>query len=74
LASAAGLTASVAGFARRRLTYLALCAAAIFLLAEALMVRFAFGALRELAGEPKVSLSSLLNRSICSLIATARLS
>jgi hypothetical protein len=74
LASAAGLTERVVEFARRRLAHLALCAAAIFLLAEALMVRLAFGALREFAGEPKVSLSSLLNRSICSLIATARLS
>jgi hypothetical protein len=68
------LAERVAGFARRRLAHLALRAAAIFLLAEGLTVRFAFGALRELAGEPKVSLSSLLNRSICSLIATARLS
>jgi hypothetical protein len=50
LASATGLTARVVEFARRRLAHLALCAAAIFLFAEALMVRFAFGALRELAG------------------------
>jgi hypothetical protein len=37
------------------------------------MGRFAFGALRVFAGEPKIVRSSLLNRSICSLISAARL-
>jgi hypothetical protein len=54
--------------------HLALCAAAIFLLAAALMVRVFFGATVDLPGPAKIPRSSLLRSSICSLIAAARLS
>jgi hypothetical protein len=48
LAFAGGLTERVAGLTRRRLAYLALCAAAIFLFTAALIVSSFFGAAPDL--------------------------
>jgi hypothetical protein len=45
-----------------------------FFLVEVLMVWFFFGAVRDLARAPKMPRNSLFKRSICSLIAAARMS
>jgi hypothetical protein len=71
---AAGLAERAADLARRKFAHRALRAAAIFLFAEALMVRLVLGARSEFVGAPRILRSSLFKESSCSFMAAARLS
>src|SRR5512145_1529413 len=64
LALAAGLPERAPGLARRRLVHLAFCAAPIFRLVEALMLRLFVGTAPDLAGMLRRLPSSLLSFSM----------